>query len=38
MDNKRKQKHPSSPSVARFFNQIQRVFKADEFKQIVVRF
>lgn len=36
MENKNNQKRPSSPSRARFFHQLQRIFKSDEIKQLVV--
>jgi hypothetical protein len=34
----KKQEKRSSPSVTGFLNQLQRVFRSDEVKQIVVRF
>jgi hypothetical protein len=38
MEDKRKQKRSSSPPITRLLNQMQRLFKAEEFKQIFVRF
>lgn len=38
MDNSKKEKRPSSPSIKNFIHQVGRVFKLDELKRIVVRF